>query len=64
MRAAVKGRSMEAEVREILKNTLKSERRIRMGDALATLSNRLGLTDEDFAALETARNLIYIPPRL
>ena len=64
MRAAVKGRSMEAEVREILKNTLKSEQRIRMGDALANLSNRLGLTDEDFAALETARNLIYIPPRL
>ena len=35
VRAAIHGRSTEAEIREILEQALKPEQRIRMGDALA-----------------------------
>jgi plasmid stability protein len=62
VRAAANGQSMEAEVREILKNTLKSERRIKMGDALAELGSRLGLTNDDFAAIERTRSEIPAEP--
>jgi plasmid stability protein len=55
MRAASNGRSMEAEVRDILKITLKQDTRVQMGDALANLGRRIGLTDEDFIAIEEAR---------
>jgi plasmid stability protein len=47
---------MEAEVRDILKNTLKPEARVQMGDALANLSRRLGLTDGDIATIAQARD--------
>ncbi|MDR1203866.1 MAG: hypothetical protein LBL26_00070 [Peptococcaceae bacterium] len=43
---------MEAEVREILKSTLKPKTRVKMGDALANLGRRLGLTNEDLAVIE------------
>jgi plasmid stability protein len=55
LRAVANGRSMEAEVRDILKNTLTPERRIQMGKALAELGGHLGLTDADFAVFEQAR---------
>ncbi len=48
VRAAQHGRSTEAEVREILANAVKPETRIRLGDALAALSRKAGLTNEDF----------------
>ncbi|WP_085061867.1 FitA-like ribbon-helix-helix domain-containing protein [Rhizobium leguminosarum] len=50
LRAAMNGRSIEAEVREILEDMVKPEQRIRMGDALATLGRQLELTHNDFAA--------------
>lgn len=56
MRAAMHGHSTEAEVREILKAAVKSEQRVHMGDALAELGSRLGLTNEDFAVFEEARD--------
>lgn len=56
VRAALHGRSTEAEVREILANAVKPEQRIRMGDALAALSRDLGLCDQDIAALEAGRD--------
>jgi len=52
LRAAVHGRSTEAEVREILESAVKSEKRVRMGDALAELGRRVGLTNDDFAVLD------------
>ncbi|MDR1917300.1 MAG: hypothetical protein LBQ58_12095 [Synergistaceae bacterium] len=55
MRAALNGHSMEAEVRDILKIILKQDTRVQMGDALANLGRRLGLTDKDFIAIEEAR---------
>lgn len=44
VRAAMHGRSTEAEVREILESAVKPEQRVRMGDALAEVGRRLGLT--------------------
>jgi len=56
VRAAQHGRSTEAEVREILENAVKPESRLRMGEALAVLGRKLGLTDKDFDALDRARD--------
>jgi plasmid stability protein len=52
LRAAEHGRSTEAEVREILESAVKSQKRIRMGDALAELGRRVGLTNDDFGVLD------------
>ena len=52
VRAAAHGRSTEAEIRDILENCVKPEQRLRMGDALAALGRRAGLTDQDVEALE------------
>lgn len=56
VRAAQHGHSMEAEVREILAAAVKPEKRVRMGEALATIGRRIGLNDEDFAVLESVRD--------
>ena len=53
VRAAQHGRSTEAEVREILAAVVKPEKRVRMGEALAAIGRRIGLTNEDFADLES-----------
>ncbi|MFC0267767.1 FitA-like ribbon-helix-helix domain-containing protein [Kushneria aurantia] len=49
-------RSAEAEVRAILEEAIRPESRLRMGDALAELGRKVGLTNEDFAALEQVRD--------
>lgn len=53
VRAARHGRSVEAEVREILAAAVKPEKRVRMGDALAAIGRKIGLTNQDVAALES-----------
>jgi plasmid stability protein len=55
VRAAEHGRSTEAEVREILAAAVKPEKRVRMGDALAALGRKIGLTNEDVAVLDQVR---------
>ena len=55
-RARRHNRSAEAEVRAILEEATQSERSIPMGDALAELGRKVGLTNEDFAVLEQVRN--------
>ncbi|MBB3352489.1 plasmid stabilization protein [Rhizobium lentis] len=55
VRAAMHGRSTEAEVREILENAVKPEQRIRMGDALAELGRQLALTNDDLEVLDQLR---------
>jgi plasmid stability protein len=52
VQAALHGRSTEAEVREILAMAVKPEARVRVGDALAALSRKIGLTNEDFEVFE------------
>jgi antitoxin FitA len=56
VQAALHGRSTEAEVREILALAVKPETRVRLGDALAALGRDIGLTNEDFDALNQVRN--------
>ncbi len=56
VRAAQHGRSTEAEVREILAAAVKPEKRVRVGDALAAIGRKVGLTDEEFAVFENVRD--------
>ena len=56
VRAAQHGRCAEAEVRDILEHAVKPEKRIRMGDALAALGRKIGLTNEDFAIVDDVRD--------
>jgi plasmid stability protein len=52
VRAAHHGRSAEAEMREILEAAIRPEKRLRLGTALAKQSRRIGLSNDDFAALD------------
>jgi plasmid stability protein len=63
VRAAMHGRSTEAEVRAILQNAVKPAERIRMGDALAALGRQIGLQNEDFAVFEQLRDRTPAKPR-
>ena len=56
VQAALHGRSTEAEVREILAIAVKPETRVRVGDALAALGRKIGLTNEDFDVLDRMRD--------
>lgn len=56
VRAAQHGRSTEAEVREILAAVVKPEKRVRVGEALAAIGRKIGLTNEDFAVFERVRD--------
>ena len=49
-------RSAEAEVRAILEEVTRPETRLKMGDALAELGRKVGLTNEDFAVFEQLRD--------
>ncbi|MHB8248445.1 MAG: FitA-like ribbon-helix-helix domain-containing protein [Acidithiobacillus sp.] len=49
VRAATHGRSTEAEIREILESTVKPQKRLKMGDALAAIGREYGLKDQDLA---------------
>ena len=48
-------RSAEAEVRAILEEVTRPETRLKMGDALADLGRKVGLSNEDFAVFEQVR---------
>ena len=54
--AAQHGRSAEAEIRDILEHAVKPAKRVRLGDALAALGRKMGLTGEDIAAIGQARD--------
>ena len=56
VRAAQRGRSAEAEIRDILERAVKPAKRVRIGDALAALGRKAGLTDEDIAVLDRMRD--------
>lgn len=56
VRAAQNGRSTEAEVREILATVVKPEKRVRVGEALAAIGRKIGLTNEDFVVFESVRD--------
>lgn len=52
VQAARHGRSTEAEVCEILAIAVKPETRIRLGEALAALSCKIGLTNKDLEVFD------------
>lgn len=52
VQAAQHGHSTEAEVREILALAVKPETRVRLGEALAALGRKIGLTNEDFVVFQ------------
>lgn len=56
VRAAIHGRSTEAEIRDILESTVRPQERLRMGDALAALGRHANLSVDDLAALEQVCN--------
>lgn len=55
-RAARHGRSMEAEVREILESAMAPEGRVKLGSLLAGIGRGVKLTDEEFAVFEQVRD--------
>lgn len=56
VRAKLHNRSTEAEVRAILEDAIRPEARVRMGDALASIGRKIGLTDEDLMVIEQVRD--------
>ena len=56
VQAALHGHSTEAEVREILAAAVKPPSRVLMGDALAALGCKVGLTNEDVTALQQGKD--------
>jgi plasmid stability protein len=62
VRAAQHGNSTEGEVREILANVVKPESRVHLGNALAALGQKIGLTKEDFEVFDRVRDKTPIEP--
>ena len=56
VRAARNGNSTEAEVRAILKQTVKPQGRVKLGSVLAEIGREVNLTDEEIALIEQVRN--------
>ncbi len=56
VRAARNGKSTEAEVRAILKDSVKPETRIKLGSLLAKIGREVGLTEEEFAIFQQVRD--------
>ena len=62
VRAAQHGRSAEAEIRDILEQAVKPAQRVRLGDELAALGRKVGLTPQDFEALGQVRDTTPAEP--
>lgn len=56
VRAAQHGRSTEAEMRAILEAAVRPQNRLKLGSMLAAAGRKVGLTDDDFAILESVRD--------
>ena len=56
VRAAQRGHSMEAEVREILESAVSPEGRVKVGSLLADMGRQAKLTDEEFAVFAQLRD--------
>jgi plasmid stability protein len=56
VRAARHGRSIEAEIRDILEAAVRPPDRIHLGTALAALGRRVGLSNEDIEGINQARD--------
>lgn len=54
--AAQHGRSAEAEIRAILENAVKPGGRVKLGTLLAGIGRESGLSDDEFAVFDEARD--------
>lgn len=54
--AAQHGRGADAEIRDNLERAVKLAGRVRLGDALASRGRKIGLTDQDVAAIDQTRD--------
>lgn len=56
VRAAQHGRSIEAEMRDILESAVRPQGRVKLGSLLAEIGRKVKLTDEEFAIFEGLRD--------
>ena len=56
VRAAQHGRSIEAEMRDILESAVKPPGRVKLGSMLAEIGRQVKLTEEEFAIFENVRD--------
>jgi plasmid stability protein len=56
VRAAQHGRSMEAEVRDILESAIRPVGRVKLGSLLADMGRKARLSDKEFAVFEQVRD--------
>lgn len=64
VRAALRGRSTEAEVRAILRDSVVPEGRVELGTLLTTIGRRAKLTEEEFAIFEQRESTRHQPINL
>lgn len=62
VRAAQRGRSMEAEVRDILESAVSPQGRVKLGSLLADMGRRAKLSNEEFAVFEQVRSKALARP--
>jgi plasmid stability protein len=56
VRAAQHGRSIEAEMRDILEAAVKPQGRVKLGSLLSEIGRKVRLTEEEFAIFESVRD--------
>ncbi|KAA0911317.1 Arc family DNA-binding protein [Pusillimonas sp. ANT_WB101] len=56
VRAAQHGRSIEAEMRDILESAVRPEGRVKLGSLLTEIGRKVKLTEEEFAIFESVRD--------
>jgi plasmid stability protein len=56
VRAAQRGRSMEAEVREILESAVNPRGRVKLGSLLADMGRRAKLSNDEFSVFDQMRS--------
>ena len=62
MQAARHGHSAEAEVRDILAKAVKPFTRVRIGDALAAIGRKAGISNNDVDTLERVKDTMPAEP--
>ncbi len=55
-RAARHGRSIEAEMRDILESAVKPQGRVKLGSMLAEIGRKVKLTEEEFLVFESVHD--------
>jgi len=56
VKAALHGRSAEAEIREILEDAVQPEGRVKLGSLLAGIGRKINLTDDEVSIFEHNRD--------